>query len=92
MLDAKQTRPSPVLERVWLRETICMQGVFNPNIPIFASNSAEGLHFSAFHFKNVFLVFILSSPPHARVCSRSTIYVVVMMVLQCNVRRYVYHF
>ena len=26
------------------------KGVFNPNIPIFASNSAEGLHFSAFHF------------------------------------------
>ena len=22
MLDAKQTRPSPVLERVWLRESI----------------------------------------------------------------------
>ena len=26
------------------------KSVFNPNIPIFASNSAEGLHFSAFHF------------------------------------------
>ena len=28
-----------------------MQGVFNPNIPIFPPNSAEGLHFSAFHLK-----------------------------------------
>ena len=28
---------------------IFMQGIFNPNIPILASNSAEGLHFSAFH-------------------------------------------
>ena len=27
-----------------------MQGVFNPNIPLFAQNSAEDLHFSAFHF------------------------------------------
>ena len=26
-----------------------MKGVFNPNIPIFAPNSAEGFHFSAFH-------------------------------------------
>ena len=27
-----------------------MQGVFNPNIPIYhLPNSAEGLHFSAFH-------------------------------------------
>ena len=24
-------------------------GIFNPNIPIFPPNSAEGLHFSAFH-------------------------------------------
>ena len=29
---------------------ICMKGVFNPNIPIFPPNSAEGLHFSAFHY------------------------------------------
>ena len=29
------------------------KGVFNPNIPIFASNSAMGLHFSAFHFCGV---------------------------------------
>ena len=27
-----------------------MQCVFNPNIPIFLPNCAEGLHFSAFHF------------------------------------------
>ena len=26
-----------------------MQRCFNPNIPIFSPNSAEGLHFSAFH-------------------------------------------
>ena len=26
------------------------KGVFNPNIPIFPPNSAEGLHFSAFHY------------------------------------------
>ena len=26
-----------------------MKGVFKPNIPIFPPNSAEGLHFSAFH-------------------------------------------
>ena len=26
------------------------KGGFNPNIPIFAPNSAKGLHFSAFHF------------------------------------------
>ena len=31
-----------------------MKGVFNPNIPIFASNSAEGLHFSAFHLIIIF--------------------------------------
>ena len=30
-------------------EYICMQGVFNPNIPIFPPNSVKGLHFSAFH-------------------------------------------
>ena len=30
--------------------TYAYEGVFNPNIPIFASYSAEGLHFSAFHF------------------------------------------
>ena len=30
--------------------TLCIHGVFNPNIPIFVSNSAEGLHFSAFHY------------------------------------------
>ena len=36
-----------------------MQGVFNPNIPIYhPPNSGEGLHFSAFHFKNVFSVLI----------------------------------
>ena len=33
-----------------LPNTYACKGVFNPNIPIFASNSAEGLHFSAFHF------------------------------------------
>ena len=27
-----------------------MHGVFNPNIPIFPPNFAEGLHFSAFHY------------------------------------------
>ena len=27
-----------------------MKGVFNPNFPIFAPNSAEGLHFSDFHY------------------------------------------
>ena len=30
--------------------TCSCKGVFNPNIPILASNSAEGLHFSAFHY------------------------------------------
>ena len=30
------------------------KGVFNPNIPIFASNSAEGLHFSAFHYNLIY--------------------------------------
>ena len=30
--------------------TYACKGVFNPNIPIFPPNSAEGLHFSAFHF------------------------------------------
>ena len=29
--------------------TYACKGVFNPNIPIFPPNSAEGLHFSAFH-------------------------------------------
>ena len=27
------------------------KGVFNPNVTIFQSNCAEGLHFSAFHFQ-----------------------------------------
>ena len=31
--------------------TYARKGVFNPNIPIFPPNSAEGLHFSAFHLK-----------------------------------------
>ena len=26
------------------------KGVFNPNVTIFQSNCAEGLHFSAFHY------------------------------------------
>ena len=30
--------------------TYSCKGVFNPNIPIFASNSAKGFHFSAFHY------------------------------------------
>ena len=30
--------------------TYACKGVFNPNIPIFPPNSAEGLHFSAFHY------------------------------------------
>ena len=29
------------------------KGVFNPNIPIFPPNSAEGLHFSAFHYLGI---------------------------------------
>ena len=29
--------------------TYAYKGVFNTNIPIFPPNSAEGLHFSAFH-------------------------------------------
>ena len=29
--------------------TYACKGVFNPNISIFPPNSAEGLHFSAFH-------------------------------------------
>ena len=37
-----------------------MKVVFNPNIPIFPPNSAEGLHFSAFHYycTNLLLLFI----------------------------------
>ena len=30
--------------------TYACKGVFNPNIPIFLPNSAEGLHFSDFHY------------------------------------------
>ena len=30
--------------------TYACKGVFNPNIPIFASNSTEGFHFSPFHY------------------------------------------
>ena len=44
--------------------TYVCEGVFNPNIPIFASNSAEGLHFSAFHFcRNAFNKNILKFIP-----------------------------
>ena len=35
---------------VCLPNTYACKGVFNPNIPIFLPDSAEGLHFSAFHF------------------------------------------
>ena len=31
--------------------TYAYKVVFNPNIPIFPPNFAEGLHFSAFHYK-----------------------------------------
>ena len=30
--------------------TYACKSVFNPNIPIFPPNSAEGLHFSAFYY------------------------------------------
>ena len=30
--------------------TYACKGVFNPNIPIFQPNCAEGLHFSAFYY------------------------------------------
>ena len=33
--------------------TYACKGVFNPNIPIVPPNSAEGLHFSAFHSRLV---------------------------------------
>ena len=37
-----------------------MKGVFKPNIPIFPPNSAEGLHFSAFHFiRNCVLIMVI---------------------------------
>ena len=36
--------------------TYACKGVFNPNIPIFASNSAEGLYFSAFHLQMALLL------------------------------------
>ena len=32
--------------------TYAYKGVFNPNIPIYAPNSAECLHFSAFHINS----------------------------------------
>ena len=34
MLDAKQTRPSPVIERVWLRKTRCGAGIYWINITL----------------------------------------------------------
>ena len=35
-----------------------MQGVFNPNILIYhPPNSAEGLHFSAFHYYGINVIF-----------------------------------
>ena len=34
--------------------TYACNSVFNPNIPIFVPNSAEVLHFSAFHYNNYY--------------------------------------
>ena len=41
-----------------------MQGVFNPNITIFVPDSAEGLHFSAFHNYSALDLSPDPSPPH----------------------------
>ena len=52
-----------------------MSGVFNPNIPIFAPNSAEGLHFSAFHVTRK--TYSVSSPEGCMNCgTRSVIYLI----------------
>ena len=39
--------------------TYAYKGVFNRNIPIFLPNSAEGLHFSAFHIYTVYIIPLL---------------------------------
>ena len=44
--------------------TYACKGVFNPNIPIFLPNSAEGLHFSAFHFKGFKFIFFCRANQH----------------------------
>ena len=44
--------------------TYACKGVLNPNIPIFPPNSAEGLHFSAFHFIGIPIYFRV---PHVKV-------------------------
>ena len=37
------------------------ESVFNPNIPIFPPNPAEGLHFSAFHYRRQLVLINIAS-------------------------------
>ena len=37
--------------------SIQMLQYFNPNVTIFQSNCAEGLHFGAFHYKTVYVLY-----------------------------------
>ena len=43
--------------------TYACKGVFNPNIPIFLTKSAEGLHFSAFHCLMLLVWLHFQAPP-----------------------------
>ena len=54
-------------------------GVFNPNIPIFVSNFAEGLHFSAFHYKIYSFIFFFQ------------VFLLLLAALMAGVSRYYYY-
>ena len=45
--------------RYLIHNNYACKGVFNPNIPIFPPNFAEGLHFSAFHLNGTALQLLL---------------------------------
>ena len=58
-----------------------MQGVFNPNILIYhPPNSAEGLHFSAFH-SNIYNFFIIN--PRRATAERVTVVVSCVCMYVC---------
>ena len=59
-IDKPLTFDVGLIEPSFLSPNVC-KGVFNPNVTIFQSNCAEGLHFSAFLLHYYYCGTVLSS-------------------------------
>ena len=63
--------------------TYACKGVFNSNIPIFPPNSAEGLHFSAFHFSKLLNLRFLTQYIHHFLYSKQECIIIIIINPRC---------